>query len=98
SVYYAVDNGDGTVGIRISAAGSGLTTVSDTFEALNYEWREYQENDPPTAKPVPRRCGGALYLNYYYGEPVPPGKCDEGLGWGNASSTAGSRKWSTVAG
>ena len=47
---------------------------------------------------MPRRCGGALYLNYFYGEPVPTGKCDDGLTWGNASSAAGSRKWSTVAG
>ena len=97
SVYYAVDNGDGTVSVKIAAAASGLTTVSDTFEALNAAWSTYQDA-PPAAKPVPRRCGGALYLNFYYGEPVPAGKCDDGLSWGNASSAAGSRKWSTVAG
>ena len=96
SVYYAVDNGDGTVSVRIAAGGSGLTTVSDTYEALNADWQTYQDDLAP--KPVPRRCGGALYLNYYYGEPVPAGKCDDGLTWANASSAADSRKWSTVAG
>jgi hypothetical protein len=97
SVYYVVDNGDGTVSVRIAAAASGLTTVSDTFEALNASWSTYLDG-PPAAKPVPRRCGGALYLNYYYGEPVPAGKCDDGLAWGNASTAAGSRKWSSVTG
>jgi Pentapeptide repeats (8 copies) len=97
SVYYAVDNGDGTVSVKIAAAASGLTTISDTFEALNAAWSTYQDS-PPAAKPIPRRCGGALYLNYFYGEPVPAGKCDDGLSWGNASNSTGSRKWSTVAG
>jgi uncharacterized protein YjbI with pentapeptide repeats len=96
SVYYAVDNGDGTVSVRIAAAGSGLTAVTDTYEALNSDWEKYQDN--LAAKPVPRRCGGALFLNYYYGEPVPAGKCDDGLSWANASSAADSRKWSTVSG
>jgi hypothetical protein len=96
SVYYVVDNGDGSVSVKIAAAASGLTTVSDTFEALNAAWASYQ--DSSVAKPIPRRCGGALYLNYYYGEPMPAGKCDDGLTWGNASSASGSRKWSTVSG
>ena len=96
SVYYAVDNGDGTVSVRIAAAGSGLTAVADTYEALNTDWQNFQDNG--ATKPVPRRCGGALFLNYYYGEPVPRGKCDDGLSWANASSAADSRKWSAVTG
>jgi hypothetical protein len=32
-------------------------------------------------KPVARRCGGALFLNTWFGEPVPAGKCDSGLTW-----------------
>src|SRR6185436_7528058 len=96
SVYYVVENPDGTVSVKIAAAASGLTTVSDNYEALNADWASYQ--DALGNKPIPRRCGGALFLNYYYGEPVPAGKCDDGLAWGNASSTADSKKWSTVAG
>ena len=53
SVYYAVDNGDGTVSVKIAAAASGLTTVSDTFEALNAAWSSYQDNArPPSRCPV----------------------------------------------
>jgi hypothetical protein len=98
SVYYVVDNGDGTVSVRIAAANSAGTTVVDTYDELNNQWRAFQKNNPVTAKPVPLRCGGALFLNYYDGEPVPAGKCDDGLTWANASSTTNSRKWSTVAG
>jgi hypothetical protein len=98
SVYYVVDNGDGTVAVRIAAANAAGTTVADTYDDLNNQWRAFQKNNPVTAKPVPARCGGALFLNYYDGEPVPAGKCDDGLTWANASSSSNSRKWSTVAG
>ena len=68
SVYYTVDNGDGTVCVKIAAAASGLTTGSDSFEDLDVAFANYHGG--PAAKPVPRRCGGALYLNFYCGVPV----------------------------
>ena len=93
SVYYVVDNGDGTVAVRIAAANSAGTTVIDTYDELNTQWRAFQKNNPVTPKPIPVRCGGALFLNYYDGEPIPAGKCDDGLTWANASSSANSRRW-----
>ena len=70
----------------------------DTYDELNNQWRAFQKNNPVTPKPVPVRCGGALFLNYYNGEPIPAGKCDDGLTWANASSSSNARKWSTVSG
>jgi hypothetical protein len=49
-------------------------------------------------KPIPRRCGGALFLNTWFGEPVPPGKCDDGLTWSPGFCLRGANPWSTVAG
>jgi hypothetical protein len=98
SVYYAVDNGDGTVSVRIAAAGSGATSVVDSYDEINTAWAAFQKNNPPSPKPAPVRCGGALYLNYYYGEPIPAGKCDDSLSWANASASTGSRTWETVPG
>ena len=47
---------------------------------------------------MPRRCGGALFLNAWFGEPVPAGKCDAGLTWTTGFCATGSNPWSTVSG
>jgi hypothetical protein len=49
-------------------------------------------------KPVPRRCGGALFLHAWFDEPVPAGKCDSGLAWAPGFCSVGSSSWSTVPG
>ena len=49
-------------------------------------------------KPVPRRCGGALYLKTWFNEPVPAGKCDDGLTWAPGFCVKGAAPWSTVSG
>src|SRR5262249_43600344 len=46
------------------------------------------------------RCGGTLYLNSTYGEPLMPGKCDNGITWANANPgcIGGCASWQTVSG
>ena len=94
SVYYAVDNGDGTVGVRMYFPPQVGTMISSNLD-LDAAYKAYQQGGP---KPVPRRCGGALWLNGFYGEPVPSGKRDNGLSWYTSEIIAGTRLWSTVAG
>jgi hypothetical protein len=100
SVYIALDNGDGTVGILLDEAAAlaaqmpaGMTNGIDDLDAAYRAWR-----DVNGAKPIPRRCGGALYLEAEYDEPVPLGKCDNGLSWGDARCVVGSKPWSAVTG
>ena len=53
---------------------------------------------PSTKKPVPKRCGGSLYLNKRYGVQIPAGKCDSGLEWSAGFCTRGGATWRTVTG
>lgn len=96
SVYYTIDNDDGTVSVRMyfpMQVPSGLT--SSALD-LDQAYKRYQLGT--ATKPLPRRCGGALWLNLFYGEPVPSGKCDTGLTWFYSETIVATRPWSTVAG
>jgi hypothetical protein len=98
SVYSALDNRDGTVAIMIDdAARAAASMPAGLVRSVTHLDAAYQAYLGGQPKPVPRRCGGALYLNYKYGEPVPPGKCDDGLVW-TTTCLANSRTWSTVSG
>jgi hypothetical protein len=99
SVYYTVDNGDGTVAVKIHdggfpAPGSGVTWSNGSLGDAYNQWQIGYR----AAKPVPRRCAGALYLNWRYGVPVPAGKCDSGLAWASGSCTGSGKRWNTVSG
>jgi hypothetical protein len=100
ALYIALDNGDGTVSIIIDDAASrtavmpaGMTnSVVDLYTA----YRAWQTGLGP--KPVPRRCNGALFLKTWFGEPVPAGKCDDGLVWAPGFCIRGADPWSAVSG
>jgi uncharacterized protein YjbI with pentapeptide repeats len=100
SVYIAIDNGDGTVGILLDSAAAlavtmppGMTDFAADLDEAYHAWK-----DDGGPKPIPRRCGGALFLQAEYGEPVPLGKCDNGLSWGSGRCIMGSKPWSSVTG
>ena len=100
ALYVVLDNGDGTVQVIIDDAASstrfmppGMVNSVVDLDVAYLGWQAGIQ-----AKPVPRRCNGALFLNTWFGEPVPPGKCDAGLQWTPAFCSTGSRLWSTVAG
>jgi hypothetical protein len=100
SVYIALDNGDGTVGILLDDAAAlagnmpaGMTDCVADLDGAYHAWKDAQGS-----KPIPRRCGGALFLEAEYGEPVPLGKCDNGLSWGSGRCVTGSKPWSSVTG
>jgi hypothetical protein len=100
ALYIALDNGDGTVAVVLDDAASRTTTMpGNMFNSvgdLNMAYQAWQAGIAP--KPVPRRCGGALFLNTWFGEPVPAGKCDAGLSWARGFCITGSDPWSGVAG
>jgi uncharacterized protein YjbI with pentapeptide repeats len=103
SVYVALDNGDGTVQIIIDDAArmtfllggmpAGMTNSTANLGAAYNAWKA---GSGP--KPIPLRCGGALYLKDRFNEPVPPGKCDSGLAWSTSVSINGAATWTSVAG
>jgi hypothetical protein len=101
SVYIAVDNGDGTVGIQIDDAAfwasvmpAGMTDSTRDLESKYDNWR--YGGGP---KPVPRRCGASLDLHQApYGEDVEIGKCDNGLYWSGNLCLTGSQPWSAYPG
>jgi hypothetical protein len=95
SVYYTIDDGDGTVSVRMYFPMQVGSLVSSALD-LDMAYKRYQLGT--ATKPLPRRCGGALWLNLFYGEPVPSGKCDAGLTWFYSETIVGTRTWSTVAG
>src|SRR5262249_26185245 len=101
SVYVAVDNGDGTVGVQIADAAATVssmpTGLTDRPTDLEAKYNSWKSGGGP--KPIPRRCGGALDLNRSpFSEPVDSGKCDSGLYWGTQNCMTGSAPWSTVSG
>jgi hypothetical protein len=97
SVYYTVENPDGTVAVKIFyGAVGGVAGITVSNLALDTAYKSYRAGQ--LAKPVPRRCAGALLLNFYYGEPVPEGKCDAGLAWQAAGASYAGKRWNTEAG
>jgi hypothetical protein len=100
ALYIALDNGDGTVRVILDDAASRTKVMPagmiNSVVDLDIAYLGWQAGLGP--KPVPRRCGGALFLNTWFGEPVPAGKCDTGLAWSAGFCTVGSSPWSTVAG
>jgi hypothetical protein len=100
ALYIALDNGDGTVQVILDDAASRTKVMPDgmtnSVVDLNNAYLAYLAGVAP--RPVARRCGGALFLKTWFGEPVPAGKCDNGLAWAPGFCTRGSQPWSTVAG
>jgi hypothetical protein len=101
AMYSVVDNGDGTVGVKISDAafwgygGTPSSMVNSTSD-IDSAYHAYLSGTAP--KPVPRRCAAALYLNKEFGEPIPAGKCDSGTAWADIYCDTGALAWSSVAG
>jgi hypothetical protein len=101
ALYIALDNGDGTVQVIIDDAASRATPgmpsgMTNSVLDLDIAYLGWQAGLGP--KPVPRRCGGALFLNAWFGEAVPAGKCDTGLAWAPGFCAVGSDPWSVVSG
>jgi uncharacterized protein YjbI with pentapeptide repeats len=100
ALYVALDNGDGTISVIIDDAASRVSSMpagmTNSVVDLDIAYLAYQSGIAP--KPVPRRCGGALFLNAWFGEPVPAGKCDSGLAWSSSFCSTGTAPWSTLSG
>ena len=97
SVYYVVENSDGTVAVKVYLGGvkqpPGITVSNFALDAAYKNWKA-----KGGVKPVPRRCAGALLLAFNYGETIPPGKCDAGLSWQAAGASFAGKRWDTEAG
>jgi hypothetical protein len=103
SVYIAVDAGGGNAGVLIDDAAANWwdnvplpSGMTDSTQDLNNAYQAYLAGS--AFKPTPLRCGGALFLNARYGEPVPSGKCDDGLVWPTGGCITGSQPWSNIPG
>jgi hypothetical protein len=96
SVYYTVENPDGTVAVKIYFGGFQVPGITVSNIALDGAFKNYQAGNAP--KPIPRRCAGALLLNFNYGEPVPAGKCDDGLSWQAEGASYAGKRWDTEPG
>jgi hypothetical protein len=101
AMYSVVDNGDGTVAVVVGNAAPAIhggvpPSMVDSTADLDAAYRSYLEGG--SAKPLPKRCAGALYLNKTFGEPVPEGKCDSGITWSDISCEAGAEPWTSVPG
>jgi hypothetical protein len=103
SVYIALENSDGSIAIKI-ANSDALTPPHERYMAGSNQdllgaYNAYVRGE--ASKPLPRRCGGELYLATLFasrGETVPSGKCDNGLTWIDQTVTKDYRTWSSVAG
>ncbi len=100
ALYMALNNEDGTISVALDDAAAhtsvmpaGMVNSIVELNAAYLDWQGGRAN-----KPVPRRCGGAMFLNTWYGEPVPAGKCDSGLDWSPGFCTRAAVPWSTVPG
>ena len=72
-----------------------LEQTRQQLRNLEAAYKFYQAGALP--KPIPTRCGGTLFLNAKFGEPVRPGKCDSGLTW-IVGEISGYRGWNTESG
>jgi hypothetical protein len=92
----AIEKWDGTIAIAYSSIGytDGMGhSVLGVDHAL-YE-AHLQYNYGLNAKPLPTRCYGALFYNDYDGRPIEPGKCDDGVMFGQA---LGGGQWAAYGG
>ena len=98
ALYIALDNGDGTVQILLDDAASRAKVMpagmTNSVVDLNAAYLAWQDGLGP--KPVPRRCGGALYLKTWFSEPVPARQVRRRPGLGPRLLREGRRPWSTV--
>jgi Pentapeptide repeats (8 copies) len=101
SVYYVVDNGNDNVSVRVSAAAPRTFTVfnpSDAYDDIRQALWSHQANPAVGPKPIPRRCGGALFLKWMAPSDtsfasLAASKCDAGLGWTSTDARSGDRDW-----
>ena len=100
ALYIAVDNGDGTVSVVLDDAAARARSMpigmTNSVTDLEIAYLAFQDGLGP--KPIPRRCGGALFLNTWFGETVPAGKCDDRLAWSAGFCSGGTSAWSDVSG
>jgi hypothetical protein len=101
AMYSVVDNGDDTVAVVVGNAAPAIhggvpSSIVDSTADLDAAYRRYL--DGASAKPIPKRCAAALYLNKIFGEPIPEGKCDSGIAWSDISCEAGAEPWTSVPG
>jgi hypothetical protein len=100
ALYVALDNGSGNISVLLDDAASRTNVMpagmTNSIVDIDVAYLAFQAGLAP--KPTPRRCGGALFLNAWFGEPVPSGKCDSGLTWTTSFCSTGSSPWSTVSG
>jgi hypothetical protein len=99
SVYAVLDRRDGTVDVVLGRATGGaaaaeLGPIVDSYEELDRSYVSYRSGRG--TKPLPKRCGGSLYLMHRFGEPMRDGACDEGLAWEieRADRAPGRTRWS----
>ena len=99
SVYAVLDHRDGTVEVVVGKAAGGasetdLGAVVDSYRELDRAYVSYRSG--LGAKPHPKRCGGSLYLQHRFGEPMQPDSCDEGLAWEleETDRATGRTRWS----
>jgi uncharacterized protein YjbI with pentapeptide repeats len=104
SVYVVLDNGDGTVAVKLDAArpswmagNAKRNTPAGMTDSYNQMYNAYQAA-PTSAKPYALRCGGALFYKHHFGVPVPPGKCDDGLTYYTQLCVDGYQTWANLAG
>jgi uncharacterized protein YjbI with pentapeptide repeats len=104
SVYVVLDNGDGTVAVKLDAArpswmpgNAKRNTPSGMTDSYNQMYSAYVAA-PTSAKPYALRCGGALFYKFHFGVPVPPGKCDDGLTYYTQLCIEGYQTWSNLPG
>ena len=100
AMYIALDMGNGNVSIVLDDSASRTRNLpagmTNSVIELNAAYKAYQAGAAP--KPIPRRCGGALFLKTWYNEPVPGGKCDAGLTWASGFCIKGAKPWSSLGG
>ncbi len=100
ALYVALDEGSGNATVLLDDAASRTNVMpagmTNSIVDIDVAYLAWQAGLGP--KPTPRRCGGALFLNAWFGEPVPAGKCDNGLTWTTAFCSTGSNPWSAVSG
>jgi hypothetical protein len=100
ALYIALDEGSNAASVVLDDAASRTNVMpagmTNSIVDLDVAYLASQAQQAP--KPKARRCGGALFLNAWFGEAVEAGKCDSGLTWTTAFCSAGSQPWSAVSG